>query len=290
MPHLCLMGASTDSNVYYPRVNAAVSYDMDVVISKQAVQNAMVAMVEEPHISNSNIEVCEEAKRIGALLNESNLWFLHNTLALIGPERVETLVEQTLRIEEQGGLTTLTGERRRTAGGVFFKLLKDETTRAQQKVIFTLPPHEKKAPECAPVQPLPPLVPLPWDEAKAEIARVFKGSIERTTVRITLVGRPSQVSKAKTCMVVAMKGAPPPSLPRGLPNAPDASDFTYAIFISNKHWSRVGPQLERDQTGKLIIEGYPIFDPKRGITVILAQNVRVSSGGKKESEASNNHR
>ena len=74
-----------------------------------------------------------------------------------------------------------------------------------------------------------------------------------------------------------MKGSAPPSLPKGLPLAPAGSDFAYAVFIATKHWAKVAPSMAENKDQKLLIEGYPIFDPKRGVTVVLAQNVRTVS-------------
>ena len=37
---------------------------------------------------------------------------------------------------------------------------------------------------------------------------------------------------------------------------------------------------------RLLVEGYPIFDAKRGITVILAQNVRTVNLNRRESRPS----
>jgi hypothetical protein len=116
-----------------------------------------------------------------------------------------------------------------------------------------------------------------------EIGRLLKLPLERASVKITLVGRPSQVSKAKSCVVVAMKGSRPPSLPKGLPPAPDSADFSYAVFISLRHWAKVAPVMAQDKDERLLVEGYPIFDPKRGITVILAQNVRTINMNRRES-------
>jgi hypothetical protein len=83
-----------------------------------------------------------------------------------------------------------------------------------------------------------------------------------------------------------MKGSRPPSLPKGLPPAPDGSDFSYAVFISLRHWAKVAPVMAQDKDERLLVEGYPIFDAKRGITVILAQNVRTVNMSRRESRPS----
>ena len=92
-------------------------------------------------------------------------------------------------------------------------------------------------------------------------------------MKLTLIGRPKQVAKAETCVVAVMEGGnPPTNLPKGLPPTPKAK-HSYAIFISNKQWNRVSPTLQHYKEDELIIEGYPVFDPKRKATIVLAQSV-----------------
>jgi hypothetical protein len=51
---------------------------------------------------------------------------LHLVVRALGAPRVITLLKQTIAIEEQGGLMVLNGSRRRTPGGVFFQLAKEQ--------------------------------------------------------------------------------------------------------------------------------------------------------------------
>jgi hypothetical protein len=233
--------------------------------------------------------VANEAQRIAAQLEEPLLWLVENVIKVLGQPRADDLLQQTLEIEAAGGILTAQGDRRRTPGGVYLKLLKEQTTPEEQERIFIGGPKTKPKGtdgEGANSANPPPLGPLPWDDARLEISRLIKLPLEKASVKITLVGRPSQVSKAKSCVVVAMKGSRPPSLPKGLPPAPDGSDFSYAVFISLRHWAKVAPVMAQDKDERLLVEGYPIFDPKRGITVILAQNVRTVNLSRRESRPS----
>jgi hypothetical protein len=243
-----------------------------------------------PEHSNSiDPTVAAEAQRIATQLEEPLLWLMENVINVLGQARADELLQQTLEIEASGGILTVTGDRRRTPGGVYLKLLKEQTSAEEQERIFAGGPKTKpKATQVDGVDPAnpPPLGPLPWDDARLEISRLIKLFLEKASVKITLVGRPSQVSKTKSCVVVAMKGSRPPSLPKGLPPAPDGSDFSYAVFISLRHWAKVAPVMAQDKDERLLVEGYPIFDPKRGITVILAQNVRTINMSRRESRPS----
>jgi hypothetical protein len=220
------------------------------------------------------------AQQIAAALDEPLLWLIENVVKVLGQTRAEELLRQTQEIEAAGGMLTAGGEQRRTAGGVYIKLVKEQASAADLERILRgpkakPPPQPEGSLEGArhPADPVP-IGPLPWEEAKVEVAQIVKTPMERASVKITIVGRPNQVSRTKSCVVVAMKGSRPPSLPKGLPLAPEGSDFSYAVFIALKHWAKVAPVMAQDKDEKLLVEGYPIFDPKRGVTVILAQNVR----------------
>lgn len=232
--------------------------------------------------------IADAAQRIACKLNEPLVWLIANVVKELGEADADALLAETLAIEAAGGMPTADGRGRRTSGGIYLKLVKDRNARDVVKRIFKGP---KKRPAVTqngedPAN-LPPLGPLSWEDAKAEIAQIVKSPMERASVKITLVGRPTQVSRAKSCVVVAMKGSRPPSLPKGLPLAPDGSDFSYAVFIALKHWAKVAPVMAQDKDEKLLVEGYPIFDPKRGVTVILAQNVRTVNMNRRRAASGN---
>lgn len=234
-------------------------------------------MTDPQQGSSATPNVAADALRIAESLNEPLTWLIDNVIKVVGVPRADALLEQVQAIEAAGGMPTVAGDRRRTPGGVFLLLLKQEITPEEYAQIFSGGPKSKPKSlddQGRPRGDPPPLTPLSWEEARAEVSRLIKLPLERVSVKITLVGRPSQVSKTKSCVVVAMKGSRPPSLPKGLPPAPDGSDFSYAVFISLRHWAKVAPIMAQDKDERLLVEGYPIFDPKRGITVVLAQNVR----------------
>ncbi len=227
--------------------------------------------------SGADPNVAADARRIAETLHEPLSWLIENVVKVLGVARADALLEQVQAVEASGGMLTVAGDRRRTSGGVFLHLLKGQITPDEYEQIFSGGPKTKLRAvddDGKPRGDPPPLTPLSWEEARAEISSLLKLPLERVSVKITLVGRPSQVSKTKSCVVVAMKGSRPPSLPKGLPPAPDGSDFSYAVFISLKHWAKVAPVMAQDKDERLLVEGYPIFDPKRGITVVMAQNVR----------------
>ena|SRR5260370_41735750 len=50
---------------------------------------------------------------------------------LLGPDLARDLLEETLRIDGEGGERVRSGRRARTPGGIYFRLVRDRTTPAQ---------------------------------------------------------------------------------------------------------------------------------------------------------------
>jgi len=55
---------------------------------------------------------------------------------VLGIERAQALYEQTLAVETAGGMMLPDGSRRRTPGGVFFKLAREVATKQERRAIF----------------------------------------------------------------------------------------------------------------------------------------------------------
>jgi hypothetical protein len=113
-----------------------------------------------------------------------------------------------------------------------------------------------------------------WEEVKQLVTQALEKIGEAKTVKITLVGRPGKVVQQEACVVVAMKGKPPGALPKGLPTPPVNSSPTWAVFIANKQWEKVKDALRTHEDDQLIIEGYPVIDPKSGAAVVLTTNCK----------------
>ena len=80
--------------------------------------------------------------QIATALNETNPGArdqIHNMLQIMGVEFAQTVFQETIEVENSGGLMLPSGKRRRTPGGVFFFLAKQKLTPEQQEVIFPQP-------------------------------------------------------------------------------------------------------------------------------------------------------
>jgi hypothetical protein len=212
--------------------------------------------------------------QIAEALNESNIELLRKVVEVLGPARTAEFFQKTLEIEAAGGLMIRNGSRRRTPGGVFFQTIKDNISGAERHRIFPRPAAAADGTPGASTQAAPATRPPTWEEAKALMVKALQAIAEAKTVKITLIGRPSQVTKQDTCVVLAMKGKPPATLPKGLPTPPANSAITWAVFIVNKQWNRVKDSISNHADDQLIIEGYPMVDAKRGVGVVMATNCK----------------
>ena len=67
----------------------------------------------------------------------------------LGEERTRDLVRQAKLLEEQGGMLVPDGSRRRTLGGVFFKLAKEQATPEERGRIWVPKTRRPKPTEAA---------------------------------------------------------------------------------------------------------------------------------------------
>jgi hypothetical protein len=78
---------------------------------------------------------------------------IRGILRVMGEERTRELVRQAKLVEEQGGMLVPDGSRRRTLGGVFLKLAKEQAT-PQERARIWLPKNRRpKSQNAAPEPP-----------------------------------------------------------------------------------------------------------------------------------------
>jgi predicted GTPase len=89
-------------------------------------------------------------------------------------------------------------------------------------------------------------------------------------VKVTVIGRPTQVVERQGVVVVALRSTKLPTLPKGLPPLP-ATPTMYMLFIQQKQWNKVREAIQ-NADDVLIVEGYPVHEPRfAGITVYATQ-------------------
>jgi hypothetical protein len=183
------------------------------------------------------------------------------TVRTLGEDRARLLLAEALAIESAGGELLPDGSRRRTPGGVFFRLVRSGATSKERKDIFL--------PTGAPTRPAA-AQSFTWEDYAALGPALTKGAGEATTVKITVIGRPKQVRAQGDVVVIPLVSERVPTVPKGLPLP--APGTAYAVLVARKQWQKVAAALE-DPADRLIAEGYPTLRPGfEGITV-LATNV-----------------
>ena len=201
-----------------------------------------------------------------------------------GIERAQALYEQAIEVEAAGGMMLPDGSRRRTPGGVFFKLVRDSVSEAEREKIFPLQPWARKrkpshqsTPGAAPSAP----------PSTVLITEIPNATGEARTVKITLVGRPGRIIAKQGYIITSMEHSKVPPLPKGMP-LPPTKPTSYTVYISQKQWQKVAASLQDNPEDTLIAEGTPVYHPGlEGIAVyvtnastkLLQQKQRVAQSG-----------
>jgi hypothetical protein len=220
----------------------------------------------------------EIANRLGET-NPAAQAQIRGVVQTLGAEGAQTLLTRTLAVEAGDGLMVLDGSRRRTPGGTFLKLSKGAMSPEQRLAVFGPPPVRVKTPRPARTSEprpakrhkAPKAAPKPPSDEMiaAGISQLEYG--EAKTVKITLIGKPARVVTQNACVILGLRSARMPSLPKGLPSPSGSTD--YAVFVAAKQWGPVAVALERDSDDVVVLEGYPCLDKRfaRGIVVYVTK-------------------
>ena len=179
----------------------------------------------------------------------------HGTIARIvwrlGERRALEALERALAIEVAGGERVGDGSRRRTPGGIYFRLVRDGLRPVEAWRIFVAAPASPRAATMAEV---------------LDGVREAPNAGEVRAVKITLIGRPNDVEVRDGWVGFVLHGAQAPAVPRGVP-PPEAAAAAFLVVAARRQWNRVEGPLH-DPEDMVIVEGYPSLDPRfEGITV-----------------------
>ena len=90
------------------------------------------------------------AEKLAAALQEPKKGLLARVLTMLGQKRCAAILADTLTIESQGGMLTRAGDRRRSSGGTFFALVKQQCTRRERHALFAMQPSTKRRKQTTP--------------------------------------------------------------------------------------------------------------------------------------------
>ncbi len=221
------------------------------------------------------------ATAIAAQLGEPQVQLVQKVVRHVGVEQAQALLQETLRIEAEGGLLIENGKRRRTLGGVFLYLVKEYLDPEERQRLF--PPvdwrerrqrKKQKQARGGAQRHQPAALPFDWAARGPIIEALLQDKLlgRADTVKLTLIGRPGKLVEQNGFVLTTMRAtrqAPP--LPKGLPTPPQ-SNLLYLVYIASKQWRKVAEALV-DPADVLIVEGYLTFDPELKKLSVFAQNV-----------------
>lgn len=189
-----------------------------------------------------------------------------------GLDFARRVTEETFEIWDLGGMLVDNGTRRRTLGGIFFFLAKQQMTDEVRRKVFPplFPPKEKRPASDKPqASPLPPE--LIWEEREELLKALLTESGAAQSNKITLSGRPQRVDNRKGYVVFRMAdNVKQPALPRGVPRVLEAlGSAIYTVYAVPKQWKKVEAALKIPED-VLIIEGTCAYDAQMPGIVIFA--------------------
>ncbi len=182
-----------------------------------------------------------------------------------GIEQSTRWLDETERIEAQGGQMLTNNQRRRTKGGVFFHLVRQVVTGEDRHYIF---PYMAKGNK--PSAPAPAVLVTTWADRDRLIQEAQQMNGKATTVKITVIGKIGKaVERQGFTLVTLQHNGKLPALPKGIPTPSQPLPTNYILYIGSKQWSKIKASLSNSEDA-LIAEGTPVVDPKyQAITVFV---------------------
>jgi len=185
---------------------------------------------------------------------------IRRAVRILGADRVQSVVARALDVEAAGGMMRTDGSQKRSLGGVFFILMRDDVGRKDFYRIFKGGQQQRAGGTGT-------AAPFDWTAFGADATEAMSEAGEATTVKLTVIGRPSKVVEQGDVALVGMRSEKVPSLPKGVP-APASHQTDYMVLVGMKQWRKVAEALAADPADKVLVEGYPTVQPEfAGITV-----------------------
>jgi len=97
------------------------------------------------------------ADMLAETLQEPKKSLLAKVLRTLGQERCQTIFADTLTIESTGGMLVQAGDRRRTPGGTFFHLVRQQCSKQERARLFPYPSAQRPQQQPPPAPALAPL-------------------------------------------------------------------------------------------------------------------------------------
>jgi len=223
--------------------------------------------------------ITQAARHIADVLDERQPGpriLIHRIVAGLGVDLALDFLRQAQEIEAAGGATTEEGVKR-TPGGIFFRLIKEQKPLGHSATTSLFWPH----PIQAEGEPIPPpkqkrLVPLTWPKRISVIQQLAqereKGATSMASAAILkLIGKTEQIAELDTCTVLSITSTIRPHVPKGVPQ-PQEAPTTYTVYIGRKLWGFI-KDAAHDPDDILIVEGFPQLDAETSTIALFAKSV-----------------
>ncbi len=209
---------------------------------------------------------------------------IENIVRWSGEEFARDLVRQTLEIEAAGGMMTSDGTRRRTLGGVFFYIAREqlpEDIRAQVFYSWVVRARERQRRESQ-------FEPFEWESRVGLIQQLMSQQGEVEEVKIILQGRPGTIERRQNLVITTLQHtlSDTMSMPRGVPH-PSTLAMPYTLYISVGQWEKVERQIEKHTDDELIVEGFAGFDEETNGMAVFVMAITTNKLKKKGKSGKN---
>jgi hypothetical protein len=195
-----------------------------------------------------------------------------------GIEFAQKLLEDAKEIENSGGMMTQDGKRRRTLGGVFFHLARQQIPPEIRQEIF----YSWRIESQQRLERESQFDPFNYAERKTIVPTLQEDRGKVEDVKVTMVGRPGKIERRQNLVIFTMQDSvkEETALPRGVPH-PDPSPVDYTVYISANQWERVEDAIENPQD-ELMIDGVCKYDAETNMMAVFATYVTTRKLKKKE--------
>jgi hypothetical protein len=236
-----------------------------------------MSAVDKKHLDMTPEEM-ELSRKIANKLREKQKrprMLIARIVEAFGVEKAQEYFDRTLAIQHNGGLYMEDMNRRRTPGGVFFKLIKDEMDESQAKLFpskqFT---SRQEQLENSRNRHAPKFV---WENRKEQLKEALKKREELKEVRIQIIGVPRNIEEFRDNVVLVMEHQEDLShwtIPNGVPPLPKEPTI-YTIYLGSLQWSKIKKKMNTPETS-LVIEGIGAYDPEIPGIIVYATNATTS--------------
>jgi hypothetical protein len=201
------------------------------------------------------------AQEIASQLQEKDagaLDQLTRAIDVCGAELVQEILQETNQVESQGGMLVPDSSRRRTAGGVFFYLLRKRVSKEHWYAI---------RPEIAPKEIKEPS--LEWAARAEAVKEAMQGRGYGKRVTLTVQGKVREFKRKERIMILTVEGGQQlTGLPKYVPQV-SSLPTTYKVCMAFKQWHKVESWLKNNPDDEVIATGYPVLNEKTGSILLL---------------------